>query len=103
LFDSDGVDLNQPVPLKVKIEVAGSEMIIDFSEISDQVPGSINSGESGAVAAARGRFQIAGQSVFTYRRGLFPPLEDCHSSGKDSQRHAAGAGGELEPHLAHGH
>ena len=31
LFDSDGVDLSRPVPLKVKIEVAGGEMTIDFS------------------------------------------------------------------------
>ena len=32
-------------------------MIIDFSEISEQVAGSINSGESGAVAAARVAFK----------------------------------------------
>jgi len=38
------------VPLKVKVQVAGSDMNIDFSEISDQVPSSINSGESGATA-----------------------------------------------------
>ena len=38
LFDSDGIDLEKPVPLKVKVEVSGSEMAIDFSEISDEVP-----------------------------------------------------------------
>src|SRR6185503_16618920 len=57
LFDSDGVNLDRPVPLKVKVEVADGDMTIDFSEISEQVPGSINSGESGAVAAARVAFK----------------------------------------------
>jgi N-methylhydantoinase B len=57
LFDSDGVNLDRPVPLKVKVAVDGSEMTIDFSKISEQVPGSINSGASGAVAAARVAFK----------------------------------------------
>ena len=103
LFDSDGVDLNRPVPLKVKIEVAGSEMTIDFSEISDQVPGSINSGESGAVAAARVAFKSLVSPFSPIDEGCFRPLKDCHSSRKNSQRLAASAGGELEPYLAHGH
>ena len=42
LFDSDGVNLERPVPLKVKVVVAGGEMTIDFST-SATMPGSINS------------------------------------------------------------
>ena len=79
LFDSDGVNLDRPVPLKVKVEVAGGDMTIDFSEISDQVPGSINSGESGAVAAARVAFKSLVSPVLADRRRLLSSLEGCHS------------------------
>lgn len=82
LFDSDGVDLEKAVPLKVRVEVAGSEMTIDFSEISEQVPGSINSGESGAVAAARVAFKslVAPDSVID--EGCFRPLKIVIPPGK---------------------
>ena len=82
LFDSDGVDLSRPVPLKVKIEVAGSEMTIDFSEISDQVPGSINSGESGAVAAARVAFKSLVSPFSPIDEGCFRPLKVVIPTGK---------------------
>jgi N-methylhydantoinase B len=82
LFDSDGVDLSRPVPLKVKIEVATSEMTIDFSEISDQVPGSINSGESGAVAAARVAFKSLVSPFSPIDEGCFRPLKIVIPPGK---------------------
>jgi N-methylhydantoinase B len=82
LFDSDGVDLSRPVPLKVKIEVATSEMTIDFSEISDQVPGSINSGESGAVAAARVAFKSLVSPFSPIDEGCFRPLKVVIPPGK---------------------
>jgi N-methylhydantoinase B len=82
LFDSDGVDLEKPVPLKVKVEVSGSEMTIDFSEISDQVPGSINSGESGAVAAARVAFKSLVSPFSPIDEGCFRPLKIIIPAGK---------------------
>jgi len=82
LFDSDGVHLDRPVPLKVKVEVAGSEMTIDFSEISDQVPGSINSGESGAVAAARVAFKSLIAPYSPIDEGCFRPLRIVIPEGK---------------------
>ena len=82
MFDSDGVDLNQPVPLKVKVEVAGGEMAIDFSEISDQVKGSINSGESGAVAAARVAFKSLISPFSPIDEGCFRPLKILIPAGK---------------------
>ena len=82
LFDSDGVDLNRPVPLKVKVTVAGSEMTIDFSEISGQVPGSINSGASGAVAAARVAFKCLVSPFSPIDEGCFRPLKVVIPSGK---------------------
>ena len=102
LFDSDGVDLDTAVPLKVKVEVAGSEMAIDFSEISEQVPGSINSGESGAVAAARVAFKSLVAPYSPIDEGCFRPLKIVIPKGKILSATAAGAGGQLEPHVADG-
>ncbi len=98
MFDSDGINLDRPVPLKVGVEVAGSDMTIDFSEISDQVPGSINSGESGAVAAARVAFKSLVAPFSPIDEGCFAAAEDGYPRGKNFKRHAAFAGGQLEPH-----
>jgi N-methylhydantoinase B len=82
LFDSDGVNLDKPVPLKVKVKVAGSDMTIDFSEISDQVAGSINSGESGAVAAARVAFKSLVAPYSPIDEGCFRALKVIIPEGK---------------------
>src|SRR5919106_3401153 len=82
LFHSDGVDLNQPVPLKVKVQVAGNEMTVDFSKLSNQVKGSINSGESGAVAAARVAFKCLVTPFSAIDEGCFRPLKIVIPAGK---------------------
>jgi len=82
LFDSDGVDLDRPVPLKVKVEVGSGEMTIDFSAISDQVAGSINSGESGAVAAARVALKSLVAPASPIDEGSFRPLKVVIPEGK---------------------
>ena len=82
LFDSDGVDLDRPVALKVKVAVGGGDMTIDFSEISDQVPGSINSGESGAVAAARVAFKSLVSPFSPIDEGCFRALKVVIPKGK---------------------
>jgi N-methylhydantoinase B len=82
LFDSDGVDLDKPVPLKVKVEVVENDMTIDFSEISEQVQGSINSGESGAVAAARVAFKSLVSPFSPIDEGCFRPLKIIIPAGK---------------------
>ena len=56
-FDSDGIELERRVPLRVKVEISGDQMTVDFSKMSDQVQGAINSGFSGAIAAARVAFK----------------------------------------------
>jgi N-methylhydantoinase B len=82
LFDSDGVDLDTPVPLKVKVEIGAGELTVDFSEISDQVRGSINSGESGAVAAARVAFKSLVSPLSPIDEGCFRPLRVVIPEGK---------------------
>jgi N-methylhydantoinase B len=82
LFDSDGIDFDKPVPLKVKVTVAGSEMVIDFSDMSEQVRGSINSGESGAVAVARVAFKSLVSPFLPIDEGCFRPLKVVIPAGK---------------------
>jgi N-methylhydantoinase B len=68
--------------LKITVEVAAGEMTIDFSEISDQVAGSINSGESGAVAAARVAFKSLVAPFSPIDEGCFRPLKIIIPQGK---------------------
>lgn len=81
-FDSDGVDLDRPVALKVRVEVSGEEMKIDFSGMSAQVKGSINAGESGAVAASRVAFKALVSPFSPIDEGCFRPLKIVIPPGK---------------------
>jgi N-methylhydantoinase B len=57
-------------------------MTIDFSEISEQVAGSINSGESGAVAAARVAFKSLVAPYSPIDEGCFRALKVVIPEGK---------------------
>jgi N-methylhydantoinase B len=53
-FDDDGVALDQPLKVNVKVVADGETLTIDFSDVSDEVSGPFNSGrDGGAVATAR--------------------------------------------------
>jgi N-methylhydantoinase B len=45
-FDNDG-ESDEPLPINVKVIVAGDEMTVDLSDVADQVKGCINSGYYG--------------------------------------------------------
>ena len=45
-MDDDGVQVGKRIPLKVKVIVQGDRMTIDLTELSDQVRGFYNSGET---------------------------------------------------------
>src|SRR5439155_545291 len=51
-LDDDGRDLTKTLPIKVRVIVRDDELTIDFSDMCDQVPGFINCGSSGGMAAA---------------------------------------------------
>src|SRR5262249_60371696 len=38
-LDNDGRTLDKPLRIKVKVVIDGARMVIDFSEMNDQVPG----------------------------------------------------------------
>lgn len=53
-LDNDGVNLDEPVPVGVRVRIEGERITVDFSEVSEQRPGPFNAGRNGgAVAAAR--------------------------------------------------
>jgi N-methylhydantoinase B len=55
-LDNDGITLDQPIPLRVKVIVAGSDMTVDFTGTSPQVQGPYNSKSAEAVARIAFKF-----------------------------------------------
>jgi len=81
-LDDDGVR-DENIPIKVKVIVAGDEMTIDFSEISDQVKGCINSGYyGGGRTCARVAFKYLIATGEPANEGTFRPLKMILPEGK---------------------
>ncbi|TMB74244.1 MAG: hydantoinase B/oxoprolinase family protein [Deltaproteobacteria bacterium] len=81
-LDDDGVR-DENIPIKVKVIVAGDEMTIDFSEISDQVKGCINSGYyGGGRTCARVAFKYLIATDEPANEGTFRPLKMILPEGK---------------------
>ena len=81
-LDDDGRDMTKTIPIKVKVEVDGDELTIDFSEIADQVPGFINCGSSGGMAAARVAFKALTSPDREVNEGSFRALKVILPPGK---------------------
>ena len=54
-LDDDGVEVGKKIPIRVKVTVAGDQMTVDLSGVSDQVRGFYNSG----ITAGRSCAQVA--------------------------------------------
>jgi N-methylhydantoinase B len=54
-MDDDGVNIGQRIPIRVRVEVAGDRMTVDLTDVSKQVAGFYNSGET----AGRSCCQVA--------------------------------------------
>ena len=81
-LDDDGKDFAKTVPIKVKVEVRGEELTIDYSEVSGQVPGFINCGSSGGMAAARVAFKALTSPEREVNEGSFRALKVILPPGK---------------------
>jgi N-methylhydantoinase B len=74
-LDNDGVR-DEKIPIKVKIIVAGDQMTIDYSEMSPQVRGCINSGYfGGGRTTARVAFKYLIATDEPANEGTFRPLK----------------------------
>jgi N-methylhydantoinase B len=56
-MDDDGVSTDRPIPIKVKVIVAGDTMTVDLSDVAKQVQGFYNSGATTGVACAQVAFK----------------------------------------------
>lgn len=81
-MDNDGQNLDQPIKLDIRVEVAGEELTIDFSGIADQVQGPLNSGKSGGIAAARVAFKALTLPTHPVDEGSFRNLHVILPEGK---------------------
>jgi N-methylhydantoinase B len=91
LMDDDGIT-EDPIPIRVTVTVAGDQMTVDLSQISDQVAGYFNSGP----AAGRSASQVAFKCLTTplqmpINEGAFRPLKVVLPPGRvvSAQRPAA--------------
>lgn len=75
-MDDDGVNIGQRVPIRVRVEVKGSRMKVDLTDISKQVAGFYNSGET----AGRSCCQVAFKCLTS---ALDLPINDGQFRGLD--------------------
>src|SRR5258706_7911620 len=81
-LDNDSND-DTPLPIRIKLTVAGDEMTIDYSGIADQVPGPVNSGYyGGGVTTARVAFKYILGAAEHANEGTFRPLKLILPDGK---------------------
>jgi len=74
-LDDDGVELNKPVPIKVKITIEGDKAIVDFDGTSPQVKGPLNLVLSGTLTTVFYCFKaIAGPTIFA-NEGIYRVIE----------------------------
>jgi N-methylhydantoinase B len=74
-LDNDGRELDKPLRVKVTVEVSGSDMIMDFSEMNPQVAGPLNAGYSGGLAAARVAYKCLTVPEAPVNEGSFRALK----------------------------
>jgi len=73
-MDDDAIDIDQPVPIRVKVTVHGDGMTVDLSGMSPQVKGFFNSGAG--VACAQVAFKcLTGPRDNPINDGSFRPLK----------------------------
>ncbi len=74
-LDNDGRNLDTPLEINIDVEISGSDMIVDYSNMHPQVPTALNSGYSGGLAAARVAFKCITQPDAPVDEGCFKPLQ----------------------------
>lgn len=78
-LDDDGYEPERPVEIRVRVEVSGSDMTIDFTDLADQVMGPIN---SRSVAPAFIAFKALTTPRLPPDAGCFRPLTLIIPDGK---------------------
>jgi N-methylhydantoinase B len=75
-MDDDGVDVGDPVRIRVRVVKQGEEMTIDLSDVASQVRGFYNSGVTTGIACAQVAFKcLATPTDYPVNEGSFRPLK----------------------------
>ena len=100
-LDNDGVALADTVPIGVSVRIRGDAVTVDFSEVSAQRLGPLNSGrQGGAVAAARIAMKYLLSPGTPVTEGDFRPLTVAIPGGKFMSASAEaphGSSGDMIP------
>ncbi|MBC7202448.1 MAG: hydantoinase B/oxoprolinase family protein [Pusillimonas sp.] len=82
-LDNDGIDVDQRIPVKISVSIKGSEFLVDFSNVADQLKGPFNSGKlGGAEVAARIAFKYLILPDEPANEGCFAPVSIVIPPGK---------------------
>ncbi|MCP3803965.1 hydantoinase B/oxoprolinase family protein [Allokutzneria sp. A3M-2-11 16] len=73
-LDNDGIDLDTPVPVRLKITVSGEDITFDVTESADQTVGPVNCGVAQAVSACRVGYKMLVSPDVPGNGGSFRPL-----------------------------
>jgi N-methylhydantoinase B len=81
-LDNDGVTLGRHVPIRVTIRIAGDQFEVDYSEMSEQVLGPINTGIASAIGIAAFAFKSVTTPHEPPNEGHFRALKVVIPPGK---------------------
>jgi N-methylhydantoinase B len=82
-MDDDGIDVGKPVPIRVRVIVAGEEMTVDLSEVSKQVRGFYNSGVTTGHACAQVAYKcLTSPTDYPINDGAFRSLRTIVPPGR---------------------
>jgi N-methylhydantoinase B len=82
-MDDDGIEIGKPVPIRVKVTVAGDEMTIDLSDVSRQVRGFYNSGITTGHACAQVAYKcLTSPTDYPINDGSFRSLKTIVPPGR---------------------
>ncbi|WP_326640643.1 hydantoinase B/oxoprolinase family protein [Nonomuraea fuscirosea] len=73
-LDNDGIDLDTPLPVTVRVTVSGESMHVDLTGCADQALGPVNCGAAQAVAAVRVGYKLLVSGEVPLNGGSFRPL-----------------------------
>lgn len=74
-LDNDGVNLDTPLKVGVRVVVDGDAMTIDLTDTADQAEGPVNCGAAQAVSAARVGYKLLVSPEISLNGGSFGPLQ----------------------------
>jgi len=81
VLDNDGIVLDQPVPIKLRITVLGDSIDFDVRESADQTRGPVNCGIAQAISALRVGYKLLISPHANSNGGSFRPLTTQVRSG----------------------